>query len=507
MNKNYKWITILIIFLSFFFTTGFVEISTKPQTVYRVYLKGKSLGIIESKTSFENYIDEKQEEIKKKYNVNKVYVPADLDIVKEITFENRVKTNSEIYDEIKDISPFTINGYVVKIKGIDVQKAEGTTEKSETQVIYVLKKDIFTKSIEKAVKSFIDMTDYENYANGTQPPIVDTGKIIENIYIKNKITIKKDKIPVDQTIYQTEDELSKYLLFGTTDPQKTYVIKDGDTIKDVAFNNKISIEEFLIANPDLQDEKALLAPGQVVTLGILKPQFSLVEESRVVTREEQNYTTETRYDNDQFVGYEAVLQAGVKGENRVTYYVQKINGESVNTVSTNTEVIKPPITEIIVKGGKQSYYWGGGYGTAIATKGQWGWPASCANISSGYGWRWGSFHDGMDIAGCGYGSNIFAAQSGTVVISKKKTGSFAGGYGDNGEYIVIDHHNGFFTMYAHMCPGCRVVQEGDYVEKGQVIGGMGQTGWATGVHLHFAVWQGGAPYTGGSYSVDPMILY
>ena len=51
-------------------------------------------------------------------------------------------------------------------------------------------------------------------------------------------------------------------------------------------------------------------------------------------------------------------------------------------------------------------------------------------------------------------------------------------------------------MYAHLCVGCRYVKEGDYVEKGQVIGGMGQTGAATGVHLHFAIWNG-YPYRGG----------
>ncbi len=500
MNKNYKGITIMVlILLSFFFTTGFTSISDRPNAVYRVYLKGKSLGVIESKESFENYIDKKQEEIKKKYNVNKVYVPTELDIIKEITFENDVKSNKEIYEEIKDISPFTINGYVVKIKGLDTKNAEGKEIKGKAQTIYVLKKEVFTNSIEKTVKSFIDASDYENYANDTQPEIQDTGKIIENIYIKNKITIKKDRIPVDKTIYQTEDELSKYLIFGTTDPQATYTIKDGDTIHDVAFANKISIEEFLIANPDLHDEKALLAPGQVVTLGILKPQFSLVEESTVVTREEQNYTTETRYDDNQFVGYEVVEQQGVKGENKMTYYVQKVNGENVNMVNTNKEVLREPINEIIVKGRKQNYYYGGGYGTVIATKGQWGWPASCANISSPFGYRWGALHDGTDIAGCGYGSNIFAAMAGEVVISSEKR--------DNGQYIVIDHHNGYWSMYAHLCVGCRYVKQGDTVEKGQVIAGMGQTGNATGVHLHFSIWQGGRPYATGAVPIDPMIFY
>ena len=501
MNKNIKIIMTILLFFSLIVTTGFTNINNEPQTVYRVYLKGESLGLVKSKKSFENYIDKKQEEIKRKYGVTKVYVPTDLDIVKEITFSNELKTNKEIYDAVKDISPFTIDGYVVKIRGVETKTEKGKdTEKVKSQYIYILDKNVFTNSIEKTAKSFVSETDYDNYANDTQPEIKDTGKIIEAIYIKNKITIKKTRIPVDKTIYENEDDLSKYLLFGTTKDQAKYTIKDGDTISDVAFNNKISVEEFLIANPDLQDENSLLSPGQIVTLGILKPQFSLVEEDHVVKKEQKKYTTETRYDNNQLVGYEKVLQKGVAGENKVTQKVQKINGETVNAVTTATEVIKEPINEIIVKGGKKSSYsayYGGGYGTVVATKGQWGWPASCSSISSSFGWRWGVFHAGTDINGCGYGSNIFAAQSGTVVQSSYKY--------DNGQYIIIDHHNGFYSLYAHLCNGCRYVKNGDYVEKGQVIGGMGQTGFATGVHLHFAIWRG-YPYYGG-VALNAMSFY
>ena len=493
MNKKIEMIFLLL--MTLFVTTGFTKISTKPQDLYRVYLKGESLGLIESKQSLEDFIDAKQEEIKKKYHVKKVYVPAELDIVKETTFDRNIKTTEEIYEEIKDKSPFTINGYVVKIKGIDSTDAEtGKTIAGKTQIIYVLDKEVFTNSIERTVKSFIDEVDFNNYANDTQKPIDDVGTIIENLYIKNKITIKKDLIPVDKKIYETAEELSKYLLFGTTDDQKKYTIKAGDTINDVAFNNRISTQEFLIANPDLQDENSLLSPGQIVTLGVLKPQFSLVEQDQVVFREEKNFSTETRYDNDKYVGWQETIQEGVKGENKVTQVVLKVNGQITSRTTTYTETLKEPINEIIIKGGKQSAYYG--YGSALPSSGEWGWPATCSSISSPFGWRWGSLHDGTDIAGCGYGSNIFAAQAGTVVISEKKYGYYAGGYGDNGEYIVIDHHNGFYSLYAHMCPGCRSVQVGDYVEKGQPIGGMGMTGAATGVHLHFAIWYG-YPYRGG----------
>ena len=476
-------------------STGFVDISTKPKTLYRVYLKGESLGLINSKKELEDFIDKKQEEIKKEYKVDKVYVPSELDVVKEITFDGNVKTVDAIYEEIKDKSPFTINGYTIKIKGLDTKAEDGKVIKGKTQKIYTIERGTFTDAIEETVKSFIPEDEYTNYANKTQKEIDDVGKIVENIYIKNKITIKKDLIPVDKKIYTEEEELSKYLLFGTTKDQSKYIVQAGDTIEDVAFNNKISTQEFLIANPDLQDENSLLSPGQEVTLGILKPQFSVVEQEQVVFREEKNFETETQYDDGKYVGYNEVEQAGVKGENKVTQVILKVNGEVTSRTTINTEVIKEPVKEVIIKGGKQSAY-AGGYGSAIATAGQWGWPATCSSISSPFGYRWGGFHDGTDIAGCGYGSNIFAAQAGTVEVSEKKYGWYAGGYGDNGEYIIINHHNGFYTLYAHLCPGCRVVQPGDYVEKGQVIGGMGQTGFATGVHLHFAIWRG-YPYRGG----------
>ena len=496
MNKKRKVLAIILLILISILSTGFTTISNKPNEVYRVYLKGKSLGIIKSKTSLEKYIDEKQKEIKEKYKVKKVYIPTELDIIKEITYERNLKTNEEIYELIKDNSSFTIDGYVVKIKGIDSKNNEGKIIKGKTQSIYVIDKKTFTDSIEKTVKSFIKEEDYNNYANGTQKKIETTGRIIENIYIKNKITIKKDKIPINKDIYQTEEDLSKYLLFGTTKDQEKYVVKDGDTIPDVAFNNKISVEEFLIANPDLQSENALLAPGQTVTLGILKPQFSLVEEDHVVKDEEQNFSTKTEEDPNQYTNYSVVKQAGVKGLNRVTQKVQKVNGETVSLVSVSKEVLKEPIEEIIVKGTKRQT-WSGGYGNLIITKGMFGWPATCSTVSSGFGWRWGTLHDGTDIAGCGYGSNIFAAESGEVVTVSYKY--------DNGQYITIKHDNGYYTMYAHLCSGCVYVKQGDRVQRGQPIGGMGQTGFATGVHLHFAIWTG-PPYAGGT-ALNAMAFY
>ena len=92
-------------------------------------------------------------------------------------------------------------------------------------------------------------------------------------------------------------------MFGTTEDQQKYTVQDGDTIEEIAFNNKISTEEFLIANPSFSSANSLLYSGQEVTLGVLKPQFRVVEVDHVVFDEETNYQTETEYDNTKEVGY------------------------------------------------------------------------------------------------------------------------------------------------------------------------------------------------------------
>lgn len=497
-NNMRSKVTRIVLILILGFTIPFLTAFTTPtpKTLYRVYLKGKSIGLIKSKTSLEKYIDQQQNQIKKEFGVDKVYLPEDLDIVKEVTFDNDISTTKEIYKKIENISPFTIKGYKISIEGIDSQSADNKKIKGKDQTIYVLDKKIFEDAIDNVVHSFISDSDYKNYANDTQKEIEDVGKIIEKIYLENTITITKTNVPVDETIYQDTNTLSSYLMFGTTEPQKKYTVNEGDTIEQIAFNNKISTEEFLIANPEFSSENSLLYAGQTVTLGILKPQVRVVEEDHVVFDEETNYQTKTEYDNTKEVGYSQVKQKGVKGVTRITQKVQKINGETVSVAKVGSgEVLKEPIDEIVVKGGKKSSY--SGYGEAIATAGEWGWPATCSSVSSPFGYRWGVLHDGTDIAGCGYGSNIFAAQSGTVVQSSYKF--------DNGEYITIDHHNGYYSMYAHMISGSRRVHVGDYVVKGQVIGSMGRTGAATGVHLHFSIWSG-FPYRGGR-ALNAMSFY
>ena len=502
MNK--KLIILLILLLPFVF--GFSNYSNTAHKVYRVYLKGKSIGIIESKKELNEYIDREQKAIKRKYKVDKVYAPTDLKVVEEITYDNELSSTKEIYEKIKDISPFTIKGYKIRIYGTTKAVSDGKKTKTKNQDLYVINKKTFTESAHNTVKSFISEETYNAYANDEQEEIKDTGKIIEKIYLKNKVTIKKQNIPINENIYTSTDELSKYLLFGNDTQESTYSVQTGDTLDQVAFDNKLSVEELLISNPDIQDKDTLLYPGQIIKINSVNPQVEIVEEDYIVKKEESHYQTQTKPDNTRYETYQVIEQEGVNGENKVSQKVQKINGEVVNTVTLSTEVIKEPIKEVVIKGTKKdasSSNSGGVYGNVIPLPGQWGWPASCGSkgsISSGYGYRWGALHDGVDIAGCGYNSAIFAAQSGTVKESSVQS--------INGNYIVIDHHNGIYTYYGHLCNGCRYVKAGDQVSKGQVIGGMGNTGVAYGVHLHFGFYTGyPIKYGSGGNSTNPLRFY
>jgi murein DD-endopeptidase MepM/ murein hydrolase activator NlpD len=123
------------------------------------------------------------------------------------------------------------------------------------------------------------------------------------------------------------------------------------------------------------------------------------------------------------------------------------------------------------------------------------------DLTSGFGYRWGAAHEGVDISNGG-GTPVYAAASGTVVEaactspSCSHPGSMAmSGYGNK---VDIQHAGGVMTRYGHLTR--YVVHTGQRVTVGQLIGYEGQTGNVTGPHLHLEVHVGGE-------AVDPIPFF
>ena len=114
------------------------------------------------------------------------------------------------------------------------------------------------------------------------------------------------------------------------------------------------------------------------------------------------------------------------------------------------------------------------------------WPVS-GPVTSGFGWRWGRMHEGIDI-GAACGTPIRAAASGTIV--------YAGWMDGYGNIIIIDHGGGMGTAYGHQSA---IYVGGGSVSQGQTIGAVGSTGHSTGCHLHFEVRVNGTPVNPLSY--------
>ncbi|MDD6332274.1 MAG: peptidoglycan DD-metalloendopeptidase family protein [Clostridium sp.] len=128
------------------------------------------------------------------------------------------------------------------------------------------------------------------------------------------------------------------------------------------------------------------------------------------------------------------------------------------------------------------------------------WPCpSSTRLTSYFGYRTpdGGYvnanHKGIDI-GAPTGTPAVAAASGVVVISRYSNSA--------GNWVVISHGNGLYTMYMHGSQLC--VSEGQYVNAGDTVLLVGSTGWSTGPHLHFGVGVGG--YTS-AYAVDPLSYF
>ncbi len=284
-------------------------------------------------------------------------------------------------------------------------------------------------------------------------------EFVERVEVhKGYINIAHFKLP--------EDAIK--LFTGSGRQVKQYKIKRNDTLWDIANAYGMSVEKLMAANPGLTEN---IREGQSINVEEITPILnvkSIADERYFV---EIPFPVERQEDDTIYKGTTKVVSRGVKGKERVAAKVVRVNGVEQSREIFERETISEPVAQIEKVGTKKR--------PPTTGSGTFQRPASGV-LTSRYGRRWGRNHNGIDIGGS-YGSAILAADGGVV--------TYAGWMSGYGNYVIINHENGYQTCYGHNAS--LLVRVGSRVRKGQQIAKMGSTGRSTGVHLHFEIKKNG----------------
>jgi murein DD-endopeptidase MepM/ murein hydrolase activator NlpD len=280
------------------------------------------------------------------------------------------------------------------------------------------------------------------------------------------------QLPEFVPVTSVDGALLRYANLHTTIPTRsrtapqTYLVENGDSVFGIALNFKLQPETVLWANYSLlNDNPNMLSTGQTLTIPAADGVLYTVKDGDTIESVAKKY----KANPDEIIGWpenkidiatphlvagQTIMIPGGSRENRswVVPTIWRANSGANKTVNAACDT-----------SGATAY--GTGYFM---------WPTINHSISGNDYW---SGHLGIDIA-AGLGTPVYAADSGVVVYAAP----IGGGYG---LMVMIDHGNGYHTLYAHN--SSILVHCGQNVTKGQTISLAGSTGNSTGAHLHFEI--------------------
>ncbi|MGB9919818.1 MAG: peptidoglycan DD-metalloendopeptidase family protein [Moorellales bacterium] len=300
--------------------------------------------------------------------------------------------------------------------------------------------------------------------------LAGSGKVLE-AKTEETVGIQEAQVKTSQVV---SPEAAVHLLREGTLQSTRYTVAPGDSLWSIARAHGTTVEELRAANPQLQGDR--LQIGDELRLVRSEAPVHYLVTREIQVEEAIPYPVEIRSDGTLYRGQEKVKQEGQPGVRVVTYRVVERNGVALTRSEVGREVVREPVAKIVARGTKRIVVASRGEAAGVLS-----WPVY-GEITSGYGYRGREFHAALDI-GSPLGAPVRAAAAGTVI--------FAGYDGGYGRTVLIDHGGGLLTRYAHL--SSIAVEVGENVERGERIGGVGQSGRATGPHLHFEVLVDGVP--------------
>lgn len=432
-------ILLLVTFIVFVAVISGIIWVVNYNTAYQYSYNGRTLGVVKDKDDVLTITSLVSEALTEEKDAEVV-----IDKKKDITFKRvaiigsdiHVDTSEDVLRRMTYVGNINVNGYGITVDG-------------KTAVILDSR-----ESAEKVIQTV--KNDYLQVGDNT---IVEDAEFVENVSIK--------EINTDLENLQSQGEAVDVLKTGGTN-RSVHTVAAGETFAGLAEQYGLTEEELYKLNPTVDPKK--LEVGSEMTISTRGPMVTM-EASQLITYEEQIAfeVIETKT-ADMYEGDKKITQKGQNGVRVVTARVESTNGEITQSTPV-VEIVESQPTEQKVLVGTAKRPPSIGDGKFI-------WPAAKGSfrVSSEFGWRWGRLHAGIDLA-CSVGTDVLAADGGTV--------TFAGYHKTYGNLVIIDHHNGYETYYAHNSK--LLVSKGDKVYEGYHIAESGNTGRSTGPHIHLEI--------------------
>ncbi|MEH7546772.1 MULTISPECIES: peptidoglycan DD-metalloendopeptidase family protein [Bacillaceae] len=434
-------------------------LSSNSTKIYHVYLNGTYVGNVTDKNVVNKLIAEKVDTARKSFTNVDLKIEPQVQYIPEQVI-NSTANNQETVSHFNNIFRLEAESSAIMIDG--------------TPVVYLDNKDSAEEVIRKLKLQYVSEPQLDELeARSKQkdvvlPPLQENETRLLDVRLSKDVSVEEKNITPEKIM--TADDALTFLQKGTLE-EKKYAVASGDALETIAHKHGLKVGDLIALNPGLT-AGSLLKVGEELNVTELKPFIEVIIDKEVSQKEVIPFANQVVEDASLPKGETKEKQPGQNGSRLVTYQISEQNGVAVKKEQSNEQNVVQPVNHIVVKGTK-----------VIPSRGEgsFAWPTVGGYVSSKQGMRWGKLHKGIDIARPS-NKTIKAADNGVVVFA-----GWSNGYGNK---IIIDHHNGFQTLYGHM--SSLNVKAGQTVSKGTAIGIMGATGDATGVHLHFEVYKNGS---------------
>ena len=377
--------------------------------------------------------------------------------------KNRYDEKNEFQINIVSDAERELNVYTVQVTKQEPEEEEQSEVKKRTlSQLGIACAGIAEYDVTQAVEDVITMTVTEDEVQGSNGQEDDgkrvTGDGLKQLEFTDRVELVEAYVDEDE-ITPTAEAID--LVTKDTEKNQVYEVQAGDTLSVIANSHGLYVKEVLALNEGLT-ESTTLQIGDEIIITVPEPELlvTTVEESTY----EEDYYAEVQYiENDDWYTTDTVVrQEPVAGHHEVTALITRKNGKEEEREIIAETVMEEPVPKIVERGTKIPP-------TYIK-------PLSGGRFTSGYKWRWGRMHKGVDWA-CPVGTAIMASCGGTVVQA-----GWMGGYG---YCITLKHPDGRQTRYGHLSK--ILVSVGQSVKQGQKIALSGNTGRSTGPHVHFEI--------------------